>query len=120
MTGFYDEMAADVVDILTEFGQPVTVTIVSPTPVYDPTTSTNVNPTTDYPAVGAIFDLNDHEINGELVQVGDKRVYVSAIGAPDIGLNDRVTVAGVTYRVINPNTIGPAGTAVLYNLHVRK
>jgi hypothetical protein len=120
MSTFYQEMAADALSLLTEMGQPVTVTIVSPTPVYDPTTSTNVNPTTDYPAVGAIFDLNDHEINGTLVQVGDKRVYVSAVGVPDVTLNDTVTVAGVTYRVINPNTIGPSGVAVLYNLHVRK
>jgi hypothetical protein len=106
--------------MLAKYGQPVTVTIVSPNPVYDPTTSTNVNPATNYPAFGAIFDLNDHEVNGTLVQVGDKRIYVSAVGVPDVTLNDTVTVAGVTYRVINPNTIGPAGVAVLYNLHVRK
>lgn len=120
MSGFYDELAADALELLEEFGQPVTITIVSTDSVYDPATSTNINPTTDYPAVGAIIDLNDREINGTLVQVGDKRVYVSAIGVPDVGLNDRVTVGGTTYRVINPNTIGPAGIPVLYDLHVRK
>ncbi|KVD71793.1 hypothetical protein WI89_00805 [Burkholderia ubonensis] len=126
MSDFYAEMAADVVELLTEFGRPVTVTIAAPDPVYDPATSTNVNPTVDYPAVGAKFDLNDREINGTLVQVGDKRVYVSAVGVPEIRLDDRVTLKGVngapdeTYRVVNPNTIGPAGTAVLYDLHVRK
>lgn len=120
MTSFYGEMAADVVEILAEFGQPVTVAIVSPTTVYDPATSTNVNTTTNYPAVGAIFDLNDREINGTLVQVGDKRVYVSAVGIPTPKVDDRVIVEGVTYRVINPNRIGPAGVAVLHNLLVRK
>lgn len=126
MSDFYAEMAADVVELMTEFGRAVVVTIVSPDSVYDPETSTNVNPETNYPAVGAKFDLNDREINGTLVQVGDKRIYVSAVGVPEIRLDDRVTLKGIngapdeTFRVINPNTIGPAGTAVLYDLHVRK
>jgi hypothetical protein len=120
MSDFYAEMAADVVELLTEFGQPVTVTIVSPDSVYDPSTSTNVNPEANYPAVGAIFDLNDREINGTLMQVGDKRIYVSAVGVPTVRLDDRVTIGGETFRVVNPNTIGPAGAAVLYDLHVRK
>lgn len=120
MSDLYAELASDALDILTEFGQPVTVTIASTDSVYDPATSTNVNATTDYPAVGAIFDLSDKEIDGTLVQVGDKRIYVSAIGVPDVSIDDRVTVGAVTYRVVDPNTVAPAGIAVLYNLHVRK
>ncbi|MCA7945570.1 hypothetical protein [Burkholderia vietnamiensis] len=120
MSDFYAEMAADVFDLLTEFGRAVVVTIVSPDSVYDPETSTNVNPSTDYPAIGAIFDKNDHEINGTLVRVGDKRVLVSAVGVPAPRLDDRVTVGADTFRIVNPQTIGPAGVAVLYDLHVRK
>lgn len=122
---FYDDLAATVLDTLTEFGQAVTrraVTIGS----YDPATGSAATTTADTTRRGAILDLGGSDtqpssggqfLRGSLIQVGDRRLLIDAEAA--INPQDRFIVGAVEYCIISVGVVAPAGTAVLYDLHVR-
>lgn len=122
---FYDDIADVSLDLLTEFGQAVTrraVTIGS----YDPATGSAATATADTTRRGAIFDIGGSDtqpssggqfLRGSLVQVGDRRLLIDAEAS--VNPQDRMIVSGVEYCIISVGVVAPAGTAVLYDLHVR-
>ena len=113
---FYDEMAAVSLSLLTEFGQSVTHRAYT-TGTYDVATGTATPATTDATRTGALFDINTTTVRGQLVQVADKQLLVD--GSAAINLRDRFVVGGVEYAIVSLGEINPAGTRVMYDLHVR-
>jgi len=75
---------------------------------------------TDYPGYGVVTEFNRREVDGTLVQTGDKKVLLSAEDlqiAPET--SDLVVVDGVEYKIVTINPLSPAGTVVLYELQIR-
>jgi hypothetical protein len=76
-------------------------------------------------AYGAIFDYGTKDIDGTLIKAGDKQLLLSAystttgtlLTAPAV--NDKVTVAGITYTITQIKTIAPGGTTVIYDCNIR-
>lgn len=122
MATFYDEMAVMALDLITEFGQPVTIrdTVKG---VYDPATGkTGPDTFTDRLAQGILLDFTGQEFQtNTLIKVGDKKLKIAAKGltAPPTLLS-KVLVQGRTWSIIPPlKEINPAGTPLLYELQVR-
>lgn len=119
---FYDEMAALALEMITEFGQPVTIRATS-VGEYDPDTGTVPPDTiTDQTAQGILLDFTGQEFqNNSLIRQGDKKLKIAAQGlawAPD--LLNKVIVQGRTWSIVPPlKEINPAGTPILYELQVR-
>lgn len=119
---FYDEMAVMALDMITEFGQPVTIraTIVGE---YDPDIGSALPDTiTDQAAQGILLDFTGQEFqNNSLIKQGDKKLKIAAQGlewAPE--LLNKVIVQGRTWSIVPPlKEINPAGTPILYELQVR-
>ena len=119
---FYDEMAVMALDLITEFGQQVTIrdTVKG---TYDPATGkTGPDTFTDRTAQGILLDFTGQEFQtNTLIKVGDKKLKIAAKGltAPPTLLS-KVLVQGRTWSIIPPmKEINPAGTPLLYELQVR-
>ncbi|WP_404939022.1 hypothetical protein P7C00_11415 [Pseudomonas sp. JDS08PS003] len=119
---FYDEMAVMALEMITEFGQPVTIRDIKPGE-YDPDTdSAGPDTVTEQTAQGILLDFTGLEFqNNSLIKQGDKKFKVAAQGlawAPD--LLNKVIIQGRTWSIVPPlKEINPAGTPILYELQVR-
>ena len=119
---FYDEMAAMALEMITEFGQPVTIRAIT-VGEYDPDTGTAPPDTvTEQTAHGILLDFTGQEFqNNSLIKQGDKKLKIAAKAlawAPD--LLNKVIVQGRTWSIVPPlKEINPAGTPILYELQVR-
>jgi hypothetical protein len=119
---FYDEMAATTLDLITEFGQPVTIRAFA-VGEYDPETgSAPPHTITEQTAQGILLDFTGQEFqSNSLIKQGDKKLKVAAQGldwAPD--LLNKIIVQGRTWSIVPPlKEINPAGTTILYELQVR-
>lgn len=119
---FYADMAATAHELLAEFGLAMTLARPSSSaPAYDPTTgeATPVSPGT-YTVTGAKFDYIVSEIDGSSVLFGDQRVYLSTSGGVLPRPGDTLTIAGSVFRVMRVSELAPGGTAVIYDVQVRR
>ncbi|UVM02019.1 hypothetical protein LOY41_12245 [Pseudomonas atacamensis] len=119
---FYDEMAAIAIEMITEFGQPVTIRATT-IGEYDPETgSAPADSTKEQTAQGILLDFTGQEFqNNSLIKQGDKKLKIAAQGlewGPE--LLNKVVVQGRTWSIVPPlKEINPAGTPILYELQVR-
>ncbi|WP_330565805.1 hypothetical protein [Pseudomonas yamanorum] len=119
---FYDEMAVMALDLITEFGQPVTISKTEPGE-YDPETGGDApGITVEQIAQGILLDFTGLEFqNNSLIRQGDKKLKVAAQGLDWVpGLLDKVVAQGRTWSIVPPlKEVNPAGTPILYELQVR-
>ncbi|QXI03014.1 hypothetical protein HV782_013890 [Pseudomonas monsensis] len=119
---FYDELAVMALDMITEFGQPVTISKTEPGE-YDPETGGESPGTTiEQTAQGILLDFTGQEFqNNSLIKQGDKKLKIAAQGlewVPD--LLNKVIIQGRTWSIVPPlKEVNPAGTPILYELQVR-
>jgi len=119
---FYDEMASMALEMITEFGQPVTIRATT-TGEYDPDTgSAGPGTVTEQIAQGILLDFTGQEFqNNSLIKQGDKKLRIAAQGlqwVPD--LLNKVIIQGRTWSIVPPlKEVNPAGTPILYELQVR-
>lgn len=125
MSEFYDEMQEMASELIAEFGQALTHISVTEG-VYNPATGTTTNTTTTQNGFGAIFEFTNQEAGviqtaGGLVQTNDRKLLLSSSGITVGPLpNDTMTVDGVVYTVLKVQTLKPAATVVMYELHLRR
>ena len=117
VSAFYDDMAATALELLAEFGAPVTLRRVTPG-AYDPATSSASSTITDLPTTGLVRDYKASLIDGTRILVGDKECVLSNEQAPK--LTDKLPVDGVDWSIVDIKEINPAGTVVCYFVQVRK
>jgi hypothetical protein len=104
--------------LMARFGGVATIRRVTPG-VYNPTTGTAAETTTDTAVRGVLEDVSLREVN-DLVQAGDKRLLIAAAdtAAPPTTA-DRVIIAGRSLQVIEVRTIEQDNTAITYELILR-
>ncbi len=135
MTFDYARMAGTATRLLTQFGQTVTRRIYT-NGTYDPDTGTTTPTTADVSRIAAVFPVKSGitTIRGALVQVGDLEMLLDPDGAVEI--TDRYIlearnsaswfnyffgdVAAQEFTVVSYERLAPAGTPVLYTLHLRQ
>ncbi|QOU08047.1 hypothetical protein IM720_15400 [Pseudomonas fluorescens] len=119
---FYDEMAVMALEMITEFGQPVTISKTEPGE-YDPDTGGEApGSTVEQVAQGMLLDFTGQEFqNNSLIKQGDKKLKIAAQGLSWVpGLLDKVVAQGRTWSIVPPlKEVNPAGTPILYELQVR-
>jgi hypothetical protein len=119
---FYDEMAVMALEMITEFGQPVTISKTEPGE-YDPDIGgESPGATIVQTAQGILLDFTGQEFqNNSLIKQGDKKLKIAAQGldwVPD--LLNKVIIQGRTWSIVPPlKEVNPAGTPILYELQVR-
>lgn len=119
---FYDEMAVMALEMITEFGQPVTIRATT-VGEYDPEAgSAPPDSTKEQTAQGILLDFAGQEFqNNSLIKQGDKKLKIAAQGlewVPD--LLNKVIIQGRIWSIVPPlKEVSPAGTPILYELQVR-
>ncbi|WKV86014.1 hypothetical protein LJJ44_09090 [Pseudomonas sp. B24_DOA] len=119
---FYGEMAVMALEMIAEFGQPVTISKAAPGE-YDPETGgESPGAPIEQIAQGILLDFTGQEFqNNSLIKQGDKKLKIAAQGlewVPD--LLDKVIIQGRTWSIVPPlKEVNPAGTPILYELQVR-
>jgi hypothetical protein len=87
--------------------------------VYNPTTGTAAETTSDTVLRGVLEDVNVREVN-DLIQSGDKRLTVAAADVAAVPSTvDRVLISGVTHQVIRVTTVEQDNTAITHELILR-
>lgn len=115
----YTAKAALSLRLLTKFGQDVTRQAFTLTDSGDNYGGPSTAVQADTTRKGALFDFAAGQTfeRGTLILANDKRLLLDAEGA--VTMTDRYVVGSDTYSVVSIGEINPAGTAVLYDLHLR-
>ena len=118
MASFYEGLAATALQLLTDKGQTISFSRDNVTS-FDPKTGIETKgAAVTYSGAGAIFGFSKAEIDGTLIERGDKRLVLEAVTTvPAIG--DAATVGGVVHRVMEVKPLNPGGTVVIYQLQLR-
>lgn len=122
----YAEIADTADELIAEFGQAATL-VHQPAGAgsYDTATGTMTQPATvSYIGRGVQSDYKQTDINASFVQQGDQRLLLSALctdgsAMPQPNTDDNIVVGARTFAVKNAGVIAPAGTIVVYDLHLR-
>ena len=120
---FYTDLQADVLDMLTEFGQDAIV-LKYEMPVSDPATGiVNLGTPTRIPGKGVLLDFNfrifgDVVEKGTLIQASSKRIILSGIS--NLQESDHIVIDGDEYTIFVIKKIRPSGVTLLYDLWVLK
>ena len=90
---------------------------------YDPSSGSANNTTTDYTRRAVFDDYSKDELDGQLIQVGDRRVFLlpdsSAPYIPSIG-DKIVDSLSTIWEIKRVMPMQPFGEAFAYELQVRK
>lgn len=117
---FYTDLQADAAGLLAEFGQQVMLRR-QHAGSYDPATGTASVETADYFGSAVLLDFSGYELaNNASIQTGDKRILLSAVDLPQPMPGDLIYLDSVQWAVKASTSVAPAGTAVLYDAHVRQ
>lgn len=119
----YLETASDVDELLSEFGQQVTIRTVT-TGSYDPSTGSASSSTSDLTGNGVVFDFGLHLSGssftaGTMITTGDKQLLLSPMGMPEPKAGSFAIIGGVTWSIAAVKVTGPAGVPVLFELLLR-
>lgn len=129
---FYSELADTVVEMLTEFGAPVTLHLLSQSGGdYDPNTQVaspiGASGTYDETRYALVCDQPGSQIsihfgqtlqNGTMIQASDKWIYMDANGsAPRLGFG--VTFDSIRYTIVDVQVTGPGLVPLYYLLVLR-
>jgi hypothetical protein len=104
--------------LMARFGGEAVIRRVTPG-VYNPTTGTVSETTSDTELRGVLEDVNLREVN-DLIQAGDKRLIVAAADTAAVPtMADRVIINGRTLQVIQVRTIEQDNEPITYELILR-
>jgi hypothetical protein len=104
--------------LMSKFGGDVTLRTVT-LGVYNPTTGTASEATSDVTIKGVLEDVNAREV-GDLIQAGDRRLTIAAADVSAVPTTaDRVVISGVTYQVIRITTIEQDNQPITHELILR-
>jgi len=116
--GFYDGLSTVAANLLASKGQLLTFNRDTETG-FDPGPGEITSTPSTYTGYGVALNYNKGEIDGTVVIKGDIKLILEATTtAPIIG--DRVTIDSIIYRVMSIKPTSPAGTAVIYEIQLRK
>jgi hypothetical protein len=119
----YLKTAATATRLLAQFGRTVTRRAYA-AGAYNAATGVSTPTTADTSRIGAVFDYSaqgrkgEQYAGGSLVKAGDLQLLLDPNGAADV--SDHYLIGGVEYSVIGVSSVNPAGTVVMYDLHLRQ
>lgn len=116
-----DARARDTADkLLDKFGKAITLTSIAEG-VYDPTTGEmSGGTTTSTNHAAAIKDYKGIDFISGVIQAGDRKVIIAALGAPTPQPADKVTIDSEVYQVVAVRHVWSGELPALYEMQVRK
>lgn len=121
MTFNYAKIAATASALVAKFGQAITVTRVAAGGAYDPATGAVEGGTAvAVNGIGVALDYAQREIDGTIIQSGDRRILIAASLSITPSAGDSLALAGgQMLRVMSSKPLSPAGIIVLHEVQAR-
>ena len=124
MTDLDTRLIPRVLELITKYGKDVTFKTF-PSATYTPTTGkTTPGAETDYSEkVTPPEPYEDKFIDGEIVQIGDCRVYLAASGlafTPEKGMEVEFDAEGITWRIVRIMPVYTGESIAMYGLQLRR
>jgi len=116
--GFYDDMQVMGNELITEFGQTVTISRIT-VGTYNPDTGAATTTPATQTGKGIVEEYSAREIDGTNILRGDKRLMLSAVGISRPQINDTVSLSSIVHVIKEVAEINPAGTPVVYICNIR-
>lgn len=108
-----------VADAMTRrFGRTLTLTYVT-AGTYSTSTGSATPTTSDVTVRGIVENYDESEVGG-LIEQGDLKVTVAALGVTAPKQDDLVTIASVSYEVVGVEYLNVGTSAALYEIQVRR
>lgn len=114
----WNELVLVAEEIVTEFGQAITVKSVTQG-AYDTQTGQITSIVTEITTIGVLFDYGEKDINGTTVLKGDKKVLIKPVGLTNVTVNDSIVINGEEYHITMVTQTNPAGTNLLWEVSIR-
>ena len=113
------EAVAD--ELITEFGQTVTLRVYTHTPVVATPWKTT-DTITDESVAAVMEDFSSYEKSSETIREGDKRFLIAAndLTVTEIKPDDLIIMGGIAWRVVEATLTSPGGTDLIWTLQARK
>lgn len=106
--------------LLERFGKTTSGTLIKPGvpsgPPYNPVPGVPV----EYPVTVVQTEYQLKDIDGTLIQQGDRKFLVSTKNAPEPAKQDTLRVEGIVYQIINIKPLAPGPVTMMWTLQVRK
>ncbi|MBS9781510.1 MAG: hypothetical protein KGV56_03360 [Gammaproteobacteria bacterium] len=116
---FYRNMATVAHNLLSEFGQSVTITRKGDTE-YNPYEGVTNSNDTVFNGV-AIFEPYEDNRDDSLIEAGDIKITLASKNLSEVPqISDTIHVDGIAWRVVNIKELNPAGTSLIYEIQARK
>lgn len=114
----YAKMAATALKLLTKFGAPVTLFRETGGAINPVTGEETPGVDASVTTTGLLKPFPDRMIDGVRILVGDRELVLSSEQEPQP--SDQPVIGGENWKIQGIKTISPAGTPVVYFVHVRK
>lgn len=115
----YSGLQATAQTLIARFGTSVTFVEVT-TGAYDPATATPGESTTNHSATAVLLNYKLKDIDGTLIQSGDRIALISTTLTAVPKPGDKITIGSDTWVVVDSQPLSPGGTDLLYAAQVRK
>lgn len=115
---FYADMAEVAADLLAEFGAAVTLRRVSGGTFSAVTGTASGESSSDITSTGVIKPFRADLIDGTRIQQGDKVLILDDSQVP--ALTDKVLIGTAAWNILDIDTVSPAGTPLVYFVHIRQ
>ena len=115
----YSRPAATATRLLDRFGQAGELSRTVEGGDYDPMTGP-VQITETAACTVALLQFDNSQVDGELVQIGDRRAMIAPDASFEPLAGDSLTVGGELLQVVRNRPVSPAGVVVLHDCVVRK
>ncbi len=110
---FYSDMAQLAIDMIGDFGRSMTLREYAESgDPYDP-----VRTPSDTSIIGVVTNFKAMDIDGTLIQKGDKQIFVDAENVPTIAMD--VVDNSTVYHIISVDEVKPGDTKILYKIQAR-
>lgn len=116
-SALYPALKATASGLLSDKGQPMTLTVRT-SGAYDPATGTAAVTATTETVSGAVFDYAAKDIDGTLIKRGDKRVILEASTLIPTS-TCTLTIGGVVHNIVEAVPVNPGGVVVIYKVQAR-
>lgn len=123
MSDFYHRLANTAERLIADKGTPCTITSAATQGGFDPETGLPLPdmPATTQQGVCVVLNYRDSLYNApeSLIEVGDKKLLVSANNVLIDGLNGTIEALGHEYTILSVKELNPAGVKLIYEVHGR-
>ncbi len=115
---FYSGLATTAKDLLTKYGQVITITRTAGGSIDPVTGAVTAGSSVAYLPQGVLKEYKSNLIDGTRILATDRELVIDDTIKPE--LTDTISIGGILWTPISVSASNPAGTPLVYRIQVRR